>query len=370
MSSIFKAKWLKILGIALLAFTLLGVVIFMLIPSITLPAHRLLFNQYTTSPIRVLVEGTGKVMNWDPTNRVITIENGKGSRKLLIATEGEKGIPVYIDGFYIGKTPLKKRFSPGRYDVVAKPEGYIGSIRYLTVSEEYPQDNKIVLPVDRNYYGDFLDKILELGLKSITVADYYKNVPIEDNTLILRHDVDRIAAHALEMAEIEHARGIKGTYYFRWYTADPEVMRRVKELGHEVGLHYETLAFFAQERGLKSADEITPAIQEELRRRLKAEIQQFEEIAGDILTIASHGAPENSKLGLTNFQAIMEGEDPLDYGLIGTAYGKITGEFTYLSDVGGIWRTFPYDKLENKEGPFYVLIHPVHWVDNLERDKK
>ncbi len=367
MSFFSRAKWLKTVGIIIITITLLGLGVLMITPSLTFPAHRLLFNDYTISPFRAVVEATGKVAHWDRSKRKMTIENGKGSKKLLITTEGEKGIPIKIDGVYIGKTPLNKRLFPGAYEVVAKPEGYIGTIRYLTVNEEHPRGNQVILPVARHYYGDFLDKILELGYKSIPVADYYNKVPIEDNTLILRHDVDRVADYALQMAEIEHARGIKGTYYFRWNTADPEVMRKVKDLGHEVGLHYETLAFYVQEKGIKSVEEVTPAVQEELRRRLKFEIKEFEDIIGDIYTIASHGAPENSRLGLTNFQALMEGENPLEYGLIGTAYGKITGEFTYLSDVGGVWRTFPYDKLENNEGPFYVLIHPVHWIANMER---
>lgn len=336
-----------------------------MMPTVTFPTHRILFNRYTISPFTTIVEAGGKVVTWDKSRRKMTIENAGDSIKLHITTDQIQGIPIYANDIYIGKTPLNKRLFPGKYDIVAKPEGYLGSIRYLTLSSEYPKDKQVILPVEQHHYQDLLDEILRLGYTPIRVMDYYNNIPITKKTLILRHDVDLSADYALKMAEIEQARGIKSTYYFRWCATDPEVIRRIREMGHEVGLHYETLASYAKEMNLKSAEDITPTVQQELRRRLKFEIAQFEELYGDIDTIASHGAGENSRLGVTNYQAVIEGENPLDYGLIGTAYGSITERFTYVSDVAGIWATFPYPKLENDNGPFYFLVHPVHWVSSF-----
>ncbi|HHY28550.1 MAG TPA: PEGA domain-containing protein [Desulfitobacterium dehalogenans] len=360
----FKAKRWKIAGFLLVLVILLGIGSFLMIPAVTFHAPRIVFNRHTIPPFVAMVESGGKVATWNKSKGEMTIEKVGDSIKLHIDTEQSQGIPIYINGSYVGKSPLNKRLFPGKYEIVAKPPGYLGSIRYLKLSTEYPKDKQVILPVDRHRYQDYLDEILRLGYTPIKVMDYYNNVPITDKTLILRHDVDESADYALEMAELEKARGIKSSYYFRWCTADPEVIRKVRAMGHEVGLHYETLAFYAREMGLKSVEDITPTVRQELRRRLKFEIAEFERLHGDIYTIASHGAEENRRLRLTNYQAVMEGENPLDYGIIGTAYGPIIEKFSYMSDVGGIWEPFPYPELENNKGPFYFLIHPIHWVSS------
>ena len=61
--------------------------------------------------------------------------------------------------------------------------------------------------------------------------------------IVLRHDVDRIPYNALKMAEIEHNFGIQSTYYFRIVkeSYNPEIIRKIIKLGHEVGYHYEDM---------------------------------------------------------------------------------------------------------------------------------
>jgi hypothetical protein len=59
--------------------------------------------------------------------------------------------------------------------------------------------------------------------------------------VILRHDIDKLPANALEMAQLEHDLGVTGFYYFRvkpglWNAG---VMGKITELGHEPGYHYE-----------------------------------------------------------------------------------------------------------------------------------
>lgn len=59
----------------------------------------------------------------------------------------------------------------------------------------------------------------------------------------LRHDVDLKPQNSLETARIEAELGWKAVYYFRavpesW---DEEIIRQIRDLGHEVGYHYESL---------------------------------------------------------------------------------------------------------------------------------
>lgn len=359
-------RWVRITVICLSIFYALFLLLLGLMTSkdsIQFYAPDLLFNYKTIAPFRFIMESRGEVVTWDSQEKTITMEKDPDSFTVSIDTDQKQGIPVYINNNYIGKSPISKKLSAGKYLVVARPDGHVGSIRYLTLNLEKAREQQIVLPLDQHSYQDFLDEIIRLGYQPIRVMDYFKQVPITDKTIALRHDVDVSALYALKMAEIEHAKGIKSTYYFRWCTVDPQIIKTIKAMGHEVGLHYETLATYAEEHRLKSAQEISPAVTEELRRRLKGELAEFKRKFGeDLYTISSHGADQNIKLGVTNYKAIMKGQDPHDYGLIGDAYDeKIIKSFTYMSDAGGIWEPFPYPQLEKGSGPFYILIHPVHW---------
>ena len=62
--------------------------------------------------------------------------------------------------------------------------------------------------------------------------------------VILRHDIDKLPANALKMAQLEHDLGVAGSYYFRVMPGvwDPAVMEKITALGHELGYHYEDLA--------------------------------------------------------------------------------------------------------------------------------
>lgn len=62
--------------------------------------------------------------------------------------------------------------------------------------------------------------------------------------VILRHDVDRFPKQSLKMAELESEIGISSTYYFRTrkHTFIPEIIKKIIDLGHEIGYHYENLS--------------------------------------------------------------------------------------------------------------------------------
>lgn len=283
---------------------------------------------------------------------------------IKIDTAQIHGIPVYLNNKYIGKSPISKELPPGIYSISARSAGHVGSVRHLTLKPTDLKEQDIILPVDQHYYQQFLDEIIKMGYQPIRVIDFYNNVRITNKTIVLRHDVDVSATYALEMAKMEQAKGIKSTYYFRWSTADPNVIKTIRSMGHEVGLHYETLATYVKEKNIKSSQEITPAVKEKLRDRLKLEIAEFKQKFGDIYTIASHGADENIKISLSNYQAIVQGQNPADFGIVEEAYGEILKHFTYISDSGGFWEPFPYPKIANDNGPFYFLIHPIHWTSS------
>ena len=68
----------------------------------------------------------------------------------------------------------------------------------------------------------------------------------KDRCVILRHDVDLKAGHSLATARIEAALGIRASYYFRIVpqSNQPNLIRAIADLGHEIGYHYEDLSLF------------------------------------------------------------------------------------------------------------------------------
>ena len=79
-----------------------------------------------------------------------------------------------------------------------------------------------------------------LNKKGLSVINEIKKN--EKGTVIIRHDVDRLAARALNLAEIESNFGIKSTFYFRIKTFQPEIVTKMHSMGHEIGYHYECLS--------------------------------------------------------------------------------------------------------------------------------
>ena len=113
----------------------------------------------------------------------------------------------------------------------------------------------------------------------IRFDEYFMKSTRPKNFCIIRHDVDRFPIHALRMAILENKMGIKSTYYFRAKTHVflPKIMKRIGDLGHEIGYHYECLS---DTRG-----DIATAMKD-----FENNLSKFREIV-DIKTISMHGRP-------------------------------------------------------------------------------
>lgn len=205
-----------------------------------------------------------------------------------------------------------------------------------------------------------------------TVLSYLKERPKSD-FVILRHDVDRKPKNALRMAELENQRGTKSTYYFRSVKGafNPEIIRRIHGLGHEIGYHYETLSK-------------TKGDYEEALKLFESQLNGFREIC-NVKTIAMHGSP----LSKYDNRDLWNRYDFKHLNLIGEAYLSIE-EVDYLSDTGRTWssrnniRDFIQNSSINRHDlnstddlialvksknieNIYISIHPERWASsNLE----
>ena len=172
---------------------------------------------------------------------------------------------------------------------------------------------------------------------------------------ILRHDVDYSPAAALRLAEREAKRGLSATYFLltgtRYYNLlAPEhahVARGLAELGHEVGLHYDTNFFRS----------FPPS---EWSQLLRAQTRILGDLAGsEVVSIAMH-------------QPALNGEDPFhdDRGFINAYEPRFVRDTVYVSDSCRAWRDAGWSMLESGAVPkrLHLSLHPINWSE-CDRDR-
>ena len=91
-------------------------------------------------------------------------------------------------------------------------------------------------------YKDFLIYLKKSNIPVFTIKDWITKQP--KNGIILRHDVDRNPNQAIKIAEIASELNIKGTFNFRVLNnkLDERHIKKISNLGHEIGYHYEDLS--------------------------------------------------------------------------------------------------------------------------------
>ena len=91
-------------------------------------------------------------------------------------------------------------------------------------------------------YRELLEILQKQGYELISYSDYCHNR--KGKFVILRHDVDAKPENSLRTAQIEASIGAKASYYFRKgkESNNPEIIRAIAKLGHEIGYHYEDMS--------------------------------------------------------------------------------------------------------------------------------
>lgn len=179
-------------------------------------------------------------------------------------------------------------------------------------------------------YRELLSVLQKKGYKFITFEQYCQqksfadsaSVATEDKWIILRHDVDLKAKNSLVTAEIEHALGVVASYYFRVVkeSNQPDVIRAIANLGHEIGYHYEDMAI---------ADGDTEKAYAHFQKQLEYFRQYY-----PVRTICMHGAPTSKWDG----KDLWKKYDYRAQGVIGEPYFDVDfGDVFYLTDTGRCW---------------------------------
>lgn len=223
-------------------------------------------------------------------------------------------------------------------------------------------------------YKELLKELKNCGYSFYTLLDYFeRSGELDDKFVILKHDVDRLPSNSVLTARIEHEHNIRGTYYFRIVPQSfhEQKIYEIKNLGHEIGYHYEDLALAKGNYDMAMAGfEKNLA----LLRKLYP-----------VQTIAMHGSPLSkydnrllwNKYNYRNFDIVAEPTLDVDYSKI-----------FYLTDTGRRWdgeKMSIRDKIQTKTNRSFHLtndiiralkentfpeqvifnVHPQRWNDHL-----
>lgn len=210
-------------------------------------------------------------------------------------------------------------------------------------------------------YQSYADLIYTILANNYQITDYhsYENVK---NPCILRHDIDMDLEKAAKFAEIE--RDILGSNnrinatYFVLITSDfynpfskagIDCLKRILDLGHEIGLHFDEKKYVGSK--------FNPTI---VTTQVKKEISLLSEIIDVPVRVVSMHRPSKQFL-----------ESNMDFGEVTNSYSThFFEEFKYFSDSRMCWR----EKIEEvvcskQEHALHVLTHPF-WYSNTEKTLK
>jgi hypothetical protein len=241
-------------------------------------------------------------------------------------------------------------------------------------------------------YAAFLDRLAaDPRLQVLTLRELAAPGSGEGVRLSIRHDVDLRLPSALHLAELEHDRGLRATYFIlhtaRYYgTLEPgsaehderilPALSRLQELGHEVGWHNDLVT-------LQVVYDIDPV------EYLARELRWLRENGIDVVGTSAHGSVYCHRLGYLNNEFFLdwpggrshlpvEGEERelrrgrlADFGLAYDA--SQLGEEVYRSDAsfdqrGRRWHPDLLDLGGLRPGErVIVLVHPCHWDRSLPR---
>jgi len=91
-------------------------------------------------------------------------------------------------------------------------------------------------------YSELLNTLFAKHYNVISFIEFINDS--NKRSTCLRHDVDHLPHNALKMAKLEEAARISSTYYFRAIPSvfKPEIIKKISDMGHEIGYHYENLS--------------------------------------------------------------------------------------------------------------------------------
>jgi hypothetical protein len=204
-------------------------------------------------------------------------------------------------------------------------------------------------------YASLLTMLRESGYRFCDYHDY-RDFP---QCVIMRHDIDYEPIRALNLARLEAEQGVKATFFVLitsdFYNAASmkslAVLKELRALGHEIGLHYDEVAHSVSSANGK---------EEHIAWILK-EAEILSELVDSPITAVSMHRPSRDTLDA-------DWEIP---GMV-NSYGKVFfRDFKYLSDSRRNWREPVMEIVRGREyDRLHVLTHAFWYHESDEPIEK
>jgi len=200
--------------------------------------------------------------------------------------------------------------------------------------------------------GDFTEshyaELLALAASRFRFATY-GDIPWGSRFVLWRHDVDSSLNRALALSRLEHAAGVRATYFINPHSefynpfepSQARILGEILSLGHRLGLHFD--ATFSQVRS-----------DEDMHRQVGREAAWLESAFGARPDAFSLHNPSAEQLAF---------EADVYAGLPNCYARRLRKELGYCSDSNGYWRFRRlHDVLSDPESrSLQVLTHPEWW---------
>ncbi|HEY4385707.1 MAG TPA: hypothetical protein VGN34_14725 [Ktedonobacteraceae bacterium] len=198
-------------------------------------------------------------------------------------------------------------------------------------------------------YNQLLAALADEGYSFCRYEEIDTRLAAGDPFVVLRHDIDISLRPALEIARLEHERGVQATYFVLlrspFYNvlsrANAEIMSQIHRYGHQIATHVD-LTFYNNDCA-KALGEIETF----------ARCYPF--IDPDLVTL--HSPYDLHRI-------------PIDLvPELNRVYGSaIKGDVAYISDSTGRWRygTPLESEAFKTRKPMQLLTHPIWWVQEGE----
>lgn len=203
-------------------------------------------------------------------------------------------------------------------------------------------------------YRKMITNLRECGYKIRT----YRNWEMEEQCVVLRHDIDNSIEKALRLAEIEKQEGVISTY-FVLLTSDfynvfskknKDLLHKIQSYGHNIGLHFDETSH----RDITTPDDVVD--------RIFREAELLGMVLGEEVKEVSMHRP--SKMFLDADLRINK-EDREITNSYSQLYFK---EFKFISDSRRRWREPVKEIINNKlYNKLHILTHAI-WYNDVEKD--
>ena len=202
--------------------------------------------------------------------------------------------------------------------------------------------------LSRALYEDFLTAAIARDFSFVQFRDFLPGAAsLPSRFIALRHDIDFAPAYSLEMAELEAARGVKSTFFVlvdgEFYDPlRPEVIRqirRIRDLGHEIALHFA----------------VSNSVEDHLGREVAFRMEILGRIAdAPVLSYSQHD-PVNAGFATVT---LPDGHRPA----VDVRQVVRDHDLLYVSDSAMMWRQHTFHTALNEGRNLCLLAHPHSWL--------